>query len=69
MSRINGVFYSHDVKRALQYFGPMNIQQIKAKLAMIDVKVDDTQVLEAVERLVKQKAARKGSQDLWVATL
>lgn len=56
---ISGTFYLNDIKGALQMFGALNIAEIKAKLLLRNVKLDDTQILEGLEVLLKQKAVRR----------
>lgn len=53
--KIHGTFYQNDVKDSLQMFGPMNVQQIKAKLALKKLNVDETQILEALDILIRRR--------------
>lgn len=56
---ISGTFYLNDIKGALQMFGPLTVAEIKTKLLMRNVKLDETHILDALEVLLKQKAVRK----------
>ena len=53
--KIHGTFYQNDVKDSLQMFGPMSVQQIKAKLALKKLNVDETQILEALDILIRRR--------------
>lgn len=66
MARIHGNFYQNDVKAALRYFGPLTMQQIKGKLELRNVKLDETQILDALDTLIKGKYVRKGTEGLYV---
>lgn len=55
---INGVFYRHEIKAALDMFGVLNVQEIKEKLAMRDITLDETQILDGLNALIKTKNIR-----------
>jgi len=51
------------IKQALAYFGPMNKQQILAKLEMVGVAIEDRDLDLAVQNLVRSKLVRKSDFD------
>lgn len=51
---IHGNFYKNDVKLVLRG-GGLKLQQIKAKLAAKNINLDDTQILEALDSLIKSR--------------
>lgn len=54
MGKINGTFYQREVKKAMQATGPAKLQAIVAEVVKQGTKIDDTQVLEAIESLKNQ---------------
>ena len=56
---IFGTFYRNDVKGALKMFGPMSATEIKAKLALRNIRLDETQVLEAINLMLRYKEVRR----------
>lgn len=59
---IHGGFYSDEIKYALSMFGVLNVAEIKAKLALRNIKADETQILEGLEILVKSKRVRRSDK-------
>ena len=51
---IDGNFYRNDIRLVLKA-GPMKLQQIKAKLEARSVKLDEMQILEALDGLIKAR--------------
>lgn len=51
---IDGVFYKTNIKAVLNQ-GAMNVAQIKAMLKANNIKLDETQILEALDSLIKNK--------------
>ena len=56
---IHGEFFQNDVREVLRLFGVQNVQQIKAKLVERDIKIDESQILEALDVLIKRQKARR----------
>lgn len=56
---ISGTFYQNDIKGALQMFGPMSVTEIKEKLKMRNIFLDDVQILDCLELLLRTKAIQK----------
>ena len=55
---IDGNFYRNDVKLVLRA-GPMKLQQIKSKLVAKGISLDETQILEALEGLIRSKSVMR----------
>lgn len=51
------------IKQALSYFGPLNKQQILAKLEMVGIAIEDRDSDLAVQNLVRSKLVRKSDFD------
>ena len=51
---ISGTFYKNDIRAVLKA-GPMKLQQIKSKLEARGLKLDETQILEAIDGLIKSR--------------
>ena len=51
------------IKQALAYFGPMNKQQILAKLGMVGVAIERRDLDLAMQNLVRLKLVRKSDFD------
>lgn len=56
---ISGTFYTNDIKGALRMFGVMSVIEIKEKLALRNIKLDETQILDALELLIRYKEVRR----------
>jgi len=54
MGKVNGTYYQNEVKKAMKTIGPAKLQAIVAEVVRQGTKVDDTQVLEAIESLKGQ---------------
>lgn len=51
---IEGGFYKNDIRQVLRG-GGLKLQQIKAKLAAKNINLDETQILEALDSLIKSR--------------
>ncbi len=51
---IDGGFYKNDIRQVLRG-GGLKLQQIKAKLAARNINLDETQILEALDSLIKSR--------------
>jgi predicted transcriptional regulator len=51
---IDGNFYRNDIKTVLKA-GPMKVAQIKSKLEARNIKLDDTQILDALNGMIRAK--------------
>jgi hypothetical protein len=56
---ISGEFYKNDIKGALQMYGAMSVSEIKAKLLLRNIKLDDTQILDALDKMIRTREVRK----------
>ena len=56
---ISGAFYTNEVLGALKMFGAMGAAEIKAKLLMKNIKLDESQVLEAIDVLIKRNMVKR----------
>lgn len=51
---IDGNFYRNDIRTVLKA-GPMKVAQIKSKLEARNIKLDDTQILDALNGMIKAR--------------
>lgn len=51
---ISGDFYRNDIRQVLRG-GGLKLQQIKSKLEAKNIKLDETQILDALEGLIKAR--------------
>lgn len=51
MSKIDGRYYQKEVKKAMRDLGPAKLPAIKEKLAQNNLKLDETQILQAIDAL------------------
>jgi predicted transcriptional regulator len=51
---IDGNFYRNDIRTVLRA-GPMKVAQIKSKLEARNIKLDDTQILDALNGMIKAR--------------
>lgn len=51
---IDGNFYRNDIRLVLKA-GPMKVAQIKAKLVARNVKLDETQILDALNAMIRSR--------------
>ena len=51
---IDGNFYRNDIRTVLRA-GPMKLQQIKAKLISKGISLDETQILTALDGMIKAR--------------
>ena len=66
---IDGNFYRNDVRGVLRSStGGLKLQQIKEKLAARNIKLDETQILEALESLIKSRLVIKTEGKFFNAT-
>ena len=56
---ISGTFYTNDILGALKMFGVMSASEIKTKLLLRNIKLDETQILEAIDILIKRNMIRR----------
>jgi len=59
MSKMHGGIYHKDVVAVLRMFGVQSVRQIKAKLFLEGIDLDETQILEALESSIKMGKARR----------
>ena len=51
---IDGNFYRNDIRTVLKA-GPMKVAQIKSKLAARNIKLDETQILDALNAMIRSR--------------
>ena len=51
---IDGNFYRNDIRTVLKN-GPLKVAQIKSKLDARNIKLDETQILQALEGMIKSR--------------
>ncbi len=51
---ISGDFYRNDIRQVLKS-GGLKLQQIKAKLEAKGIKLDETQILDALDGMIKAR--------------
>ena len=51
---IDGNFYRNDIRTVLKQ-GPLKVVQIKSKLEARNIKLDETQILQALEGMIKSR--------------
>ena len=56
---ISGIMYTNDIKGALQTFGALSVPEIKAKLAQRNVNLDDIQILDGIDLLIRRKEIQR----------
>ena len=51
---IEGIFYKNDIRIVLKA-GPLKVIQIKSKLAARNIKLDETQILDALNAMIRSR--------------
>lgn len=66
---INGIMYKNDIRLVLKAGGPMKVATIKAKLESRGVKLDETQILEGLESLTKNRVVTRSEGKFALVTV
>jgi hypothetical protein len=56
---ISGTMYINDIRYVMQGAGPLKVAEIKARLLSRNVKLDETQIIEALELLIRNKQVQR----------
>ena len=59
---ISGTLYINDIRYVMQSAGSLSVAEIKAKLLAKDIKLDDTQILDGLDVLIRRKMVRRSSE-------
>ena len=65
---IDGIFYKNDIKAALRG-GALKVSQIKAKLVTKNIKLDETQILDVLESMIKNRVVVRSDGKFALATV
>lgn len=58
---ISGTLYVGEIQSVLTANGSMSVPEIKAKLAARNIKLDETQILDGLDLLLRKKTIHKSS--------
>ena len=58
---ISGTFYTNDIRYIMHDSGPLTVAEIKTKLLGRNVKLDEAQILEAIDVLMHNKQIQRST--------